>query len=492
MGTTMDNLWKNIEDRNTQSVQAQKDLATAQGQYGVDAARAEAEMARSNAGQMANLYQRRQKEIMEKPPERKIDHDTASGFMGLAAMLPIAAAVMGSKGQMSGLGAIQAMTGMVEGYKTGNDQRIAFETKKYEDEMKKFELHQKQLSDAFSVALEQAKYNQTSATANLKLKLAELNSPILSKMAETQGIVATNDAYVKFQTEFAKQRLAHDDKIANAKRTNVKVPDPNDPSKMITVLADNNGTPIHDVNGQYVIPAEKGAAGKGQGAAQERNQRVITATSLIAGAVEPLVKLKGGTTTGLLPNLSTKDGMLNFLRNKTGRSLSSDEADFMNTTFAGIGRALASIETGGVATGLTQLANKIENSTYINAGATDIQAANKLAELRDTVHEAINAGINSGQYNEAQTATLKILLGRIDTAIPFSRNDVADALAQRFTTGTGTVGSRSVEAVRGKGASATQAPLPSGVPAGSVIVGTSKDGRNAPVYKSPDGTMYSP
>jgi len=491
MGTTMDSLWKDIESRNTQTVQAQKDLATAQGQYGIDAARAEADLSRAHAGQMAGLFQRRQKEIMEKPPENKIEHDTATGFMGLAAMIPIAAAVMGGKGQMSGIGAIQAMTGMVEGYKTGNDQRIAFETKKYEDEMKKFDLHQKQLADAFSVALEQAKYNQTAATANLKLKLAELNAPLLSKMAETQGIVATNDAYIKFQTEFAKQKLTHEEKMENAKRIIVRVPDPSDPTKMISVFANNKGIPISDANGNYVIPEPKAGTTKGQGAAQERNQRVITATSLVAGAVEPLVKLKGGTTTGILPNLSTKDGMFNFLRNKTGRTLSSDESDFMNTTFAGIGRALASIETGGVATGLTLLAQKIENSTYINAGASDIQAANKLAELRDTVHEAVNAGINSGQYNEAQTATLKTLLGRIDAAIPFSRNDVAEALAKRIAPGKGTVGSRAIDAVKGGGSAAPQSSLPSNIPAGYTYVGKAADGSGRNVYQAPDGTLHA-
>ena len=436
---------ENIKGEREKVTGAEKEYATMKGQADIDAARMEQQQAAAHAGQMRNLYEQQRKEVMAPPPERKIDHDTATGFLSLAAMLPVAGAILGGKGQLSGINAMQAMTGMVEGYKKGNDERIAFETKKYEDDMKKFELHQKQVSEAFRIAIEEAKVNQTAAAANLKLKLAELNAPILQKAVDVQGITKLAEFNEKLQFESLKEAHAQNMKIAGMKRVIGR--DPNDPNKYI--YYDGNGTPV--INPQNGMPIQAPPPGGGKGsadkAAQERNQRVITATSLITGAVEPLVQLKGGTTTGILPNMTTKDGMINFLRNKTGRKLTADESDFMNTLFAGIGRALASVETGGVATGLTQLANKIENAAYINAGASDMQAAGKLAELRDTVHEAINAGISSGQYNENQTKTLQGLLTRIDAAIPFSRMDVAAALATRIKGGD-TVGSRSQALVK--------------------------------------------
>jgi hypothetical protein len=50
----------------------------------------------------------------------------------------MAGAMLGNKGLMSGVGAMQAMTGLLNGYREGNKERIAFEQKKYDDEMKKW------------------------------------------------------------------------------------------------------------------------------------------------------------------------------------------------------------------------------------------------------------------------------------------------------------------------------------------------------------------
>ena len=492
MGTTMDSLWKDIESRNTQTVQAQKDLAAAQGQYGIDAARAEADLSRAHAGQMAGLFQRRQKEIMEKPPENKIEHDTATGFMGLAAMIPIAAAVMGGKGQMSGIGAIQAMTGMVDGYKTGNDQRIAFETKKYEDEMKKFELHQKQLADAFSVALEQAKYNQTAATANLKLKLAELNAPLLSKMAETQGIVATNDAYIKFQTEFAKQRLAHEEKMANAKRTVVRVPDPSDPAKMISVLANNNGVPIFDANGRYVIPEPK-ATGKGSGGsgvAQASN--MIQAGNEVNRILGGIMRLPAAATPGALDNLTTKDGLFNYLRNAGGRTMSTFENNAMQKYQADLGRALAFIENSGYATGLAGLTKSLGDKDAIKAGDSIENQLFAVANIKETVQEAIKAKLDSGQLNEGQIAFAKNLISSLDKSVPFSSENVIEQYYRLHPPKGGkqptkAEASQTFLTSQPKGSAATTPSVPSGY----TYVGKAADGSGRNVYQAPDGTLHA-
>jgi len=56
----------------------------------------------------------------------------------------------------------------------------------------------------------------------------------------------------------------------------------------------------------------------------------------VASALESMKELPAGTTTGILPNLQTKDGLLNYVRNNVGRKVTSSEAEILNTLFTGV------------------------------------------------------------------------------------------------------------------------------------------------------------
>ena len=154
-------------------------------------------------------------------------------------------------------------------------------------------------------------------------------------------------------------------------------------------------------------------------------QRAVNSLGGVASALESLAELPSGTTTGLLPNLQTKDGFLNYVRNNIGRKLATNEAEMMNTVFTGIGRNLASIEASGAATGLTQLANQMQSGLYINEGTDDpYRVAIKLADIRRIATENIRPAIESGLMPEGQARTAEALVKRIEQAIPFTTIDV--------------------------------------------------------------------
>jgi hypothetical protein len=193
-----------------------------------------------------------------------------------------------------------------------------------------------------------------------------------------------------------------------------------------------------------VQPSTGGAKATQQ---QSIAQRAVNSLGGVASALESIKELPVGTTTGLLPNLTTKDGMINYVRNTMGRKISSRDAEMMNTLFTGIGRNLASIESSGIATGLVELSKQMQSGTYINSGVDDpYKVAIKLADIRRIATENIRPAIESGLMPKQQAATAEKLVKRIEEAIPFETIDVVRAANQR---GRPTIGQRTTEVVQG-------------------------------------------
>jgi hypothetical protein len=161
---------------------------------------------------------------------------------------------------------------------------------------------------------------------------------------------------------------------------------------------------------------------------QARMQRAINSLGGVASALESIVALPEGATTGWLPNLQTKDGMVNAIRNQLGRKISSVDAELMNTYLSGIGRNLAAIESSGLATGLATLAQQLQSGVYINAGVDDpYKVAGKLADIKRIAIENILPSIEAGTLTPGQIKSAETLINRINTVIPYSTTDVAQA-----------------------------------------------------------------
>jgi len=147
----------------------------------------------------------------------------------------------------------------------------------------------------------------------------------------------------------------------------------------------------------------------------------------VASAVEALSQLPAGTTVGILPNLTTKDGMINYMRNSAGRSMTSSESKAVETLFTGITRNLAAIEASGAATGLTGLSGQLEKLRPV-AGDKAVDVALKMADIRRIAIENVTPLVESGLMSPQQAQVAQQLLQRIEKAIPYTTNEVVEAL----------------------------------------------------------------
>lgn len=123
---------------------------------------------KSDAVQTMYAGMQEQKTAMDKmapPPKMNITPDTHEGLMGLATILPIAGILLGSKGMMSGVNAMNAMTGVMKGYQEGNNARIEFEKQKYDTSMKEWEANYKISRQKLADAIEMMKTNYQAGVA---------------------------------------------------------------------------------------------------------------------------------------------------------------------------------------------------------------------------------------------------------------------------------------------------------------------------------------
>jgi len=189
-------------------------------QSGLEAATAKREqektLASGKANAAAELYsgmQTRMSEMdkMAPPPKMNITPDTHEGLMGLATILPIAGILIGSKGMMSGVNAMNAMTGVMKGYQEGNKARIDFEKQKYDTSMKEWEANYKVSRQKLADAIDMMK-------TNYQAGVAKAEAAAVAMGPEPAALVRQNGAAFLLNKldEANKHVLAAQDKLAQS------------------------------------------------------------------------------------------------------------------------------------------------------------------------------------------------------------------------------------------------------------------------------------
>jgi len=413
--------------------------------------------------------QEKSRELAEKSTFNP-DQQNAQTLAAVFSIIGAAGFLLGGNNKNTAKSALAAMNGMAEGYAKGRDQyakdqRLAFDTNQ-----KALRGTLDSLEKAFTYELEQNKNDLESATRNAKIAALERDASFINANIDKYGLVSTleqlrsnnkrlqtvMDALDKqekaYAAEMQKEWFANESKkaIAQASRDKVELED-----RLRKEREDRSREDTQRFQREMALFRIENRPTKetSQRASQQQAiaQRAVNSLGGVASALETIVELPQGSTTGWLPNLQTKDGMFNAIRNQLGRKISPVDAELMNTAFTGIGRNLASIESSGLASGLSTLANQMEKGTYINAGVDDpYKVAMKLADIKRIATENIQPSIDSGLMTDKQAKTAQDLVNRIDKIVPYNTRDVAIAYreATSRTRGKPTVGQSSAQVVK--------------------------------------------
>lgn len=378
--------------------------------------------------------------------------ENANDLMQLFSMLSVAAMMAGGKGRQSGLAAMNAMSGALEGYQKGRKDVFANELKQFEARMKEVQMHNQNVRTKLEDALRTYQVNRDAGIAKIKgLEMELQGSQAAAKLR--MGDIDSTIKYLSEQDKSVRQTLL---KFAEMQKKEEQARKDRE-ARLEAARIRGSGTG-RATQQQFII------------------QRAISSLGGLSSAIKTIKELPSGTTTGLLPNLQTKDGMFNYVRNTIGRKISSADADQLNTIFTGIGRNLAAIEASGMATGLTTLADQMQKGVYINSGVDDpYKVAMKIADIRRIATENIRPAINSGLMTDKQAAEASKLVEEIEKDIPYTTVDVARA-GQKH--GQMTIGESAERAVRNPRAPRVEQSTP------VIPLGVPTDAQYSPSQKS--------
>jgi len=334
--------------------------------------------------------------------------------------------LIGGRGKTNAQAAMSAMNGMLEGHQKGRADLYKKEKDIYEENQKALTKSIEQVRNQIKDAIETAGQDAELRQLKIRNALAQHGFTTMLDYYEKNGAVQTlkqAENALKFATDNQTRLEKLKDKAdALAEK---KIKDQLEAEKF-AYEKQRDAARLEEEKRYHDIEAAKTGRGVTQQTAMA--QRAVNSLGAVASAVESIKELPAGTTTGLLPNLQTKDGMTNYIRNSIGRKITDADAEIMNTLFTGIGRNLATIEGSGVATGLAELSKQMQSGVYINAGTDDpYKVAIKLADIRRIATENIRPAIDSGLMPEAQRETAEKLVKRIEEAIPFTTKDVVIA-----------------------------------------------------------------
>ena len=360
-------------------------------------------------------------------PEFHPTEDNIKSLGSLFSVMSVVGLMLGGAGKLGAMNALGSMTGMMKGWQEGRADLFKKEKETFDKEFAKVKQFHSDLQQAFDEYMKLAPVNREAAMYAKEQFIRQAGSSgILAAKIEKGDL----DGVAQL-LKSAKASIQH----AETELRQTKA---------------NQETARHNLAEEEI---QRGKEGKSGAVQKAMTQRSVNALGGLVSAVEALQEFPAGTTTGILPNLTTKDGMINYVRNTVGRKINPKSADQMNTLFTGIGRNLASIEASGAATGLAELSKQMQSGIYINAGTDDTaKVAFKVADIRRIAEENIAPAISSGLMSPDQQKTAQALVERIRRAIPFTVIDVIRASSKE---GTKTIGesSRALVASKNKFAS---------------------------------------
>ena len=162
-----------------------------------------------------------------------------------------------------------------------------------------------------------------------------------------------------------------------------------------------------------------GAGGKEDPSAR----RSMVSLTQASDALENLSSLPI-TTTSPLFGQKNFSGLLTAPLSAINQKMDDVTSQKMQTRMAGVSRSLASLESGGAATGLVGLTESIEKGVAIPAGAKLEVALDKMAEMRRIVESSAKVMLNDPKISQERKDLIRQELELVKKAIPYTQKEI--------------------------------------------------------------------
>ena len=420
----------------------------------------------------------RQKEIStELAKPFQVPQATMADYASMGGMLAIIGTMFGGAGKQPAAQSLAAMTGTLDGYQKGRKDLIDRSFKEFEANMKRLQALMKAVDVELAAYGEDAKLGRESAAVRLEVASALVRGGSLEglirgksadsilKAREHAQTLGQNAAQHADRIRMDKARLDAEEARRTAAEAAAKQKDemtpvymskdgplnkfgrpipniPTDASKFgattgqIQRFVNEKGEIIEpDANGKFP-PGQKvfkmgpppKEGGGGAGAAAGQIERINNAISQVSGAIKNVSDLPITTTSPLLGQKLLSNSIFLAPLSVLNQKMDDTTTQMMQTRLIGVARNLATLETGGAATGLVGLQQSIQDGIAIPKGAQLWVALDKIGEMRRIVDDAARTALASNKYTPEQKALIKENLDIVHKSIPFTQDDVTAAV----------------------------------------------------------------
>jgi hypothetical protein len=332
--------------------------------------------------------------------------DTAVDLAALFSLVSVIGMVAGkSDAQM----AMNAMNGMLEGYQQGRadlyKKEAATFDKNFKSMLKKHEEFRKEMEDAVKLATTDREAGMQAA----ELAATKAGSSIVQaqlRKGDLMGAYKLVDESEKGASKALELEAKHREKVADRAAADARAKLQRDQQERLAKI--------------------KASSSGGAGASAAQTERMTNAMAQVTGAVNAIAGLPITTTSPVVGQKEFK-GLFTAPLSVLNQKMSKETSQMMAGRMVGVARNLASLETGGAATGLAGLTDSIEKGISIPAGAKMHVALDRLAEMRRIVEDSSRAALASNKYTEEQKQLIRENVEIVRAAIPFTLDDVATA-----------------------------------------------------------------
>lgn len=363
--------------------------------------------------QLVEAPEFRQKEIPAFEPSTANLED----IRNVLALTTIAGFLVGGSTKRSGMAAMAALNGGIEGFRQGRQDVYKRELDVFTKNVEAIKENNRQLLDRFNRAMSLLQTDRKAAEGELKVLETDLTNStaaaalrrgeykqaqeILSKAAEL-GVSANNDmAKMQQQAQLQRERLAQEAKL---KREELAVRKEEIAAKATTGKVGQNNLMFAGRVHSNIIGAGKDLAG--------------------------IASLPGASQSPVLSGVINRDPetVVGSLVAAAGRKMTKQDERAFDQVANSLDLALTKIEGQGLASSATKFNVQQYSALRPRAGDTAINMAIYLAKVRQEIETGVLSHSRMAGATPEQRQDLQLILKDVEKTIPFTLDDVTSVL----------------------------------------------------------------
>lgn len=372
--------------------------------------------------------------------------ESAKDLAALYGLIGVVGWAIGSGGKGDAMRAMSAQNGMLEGYQKGRADLYKKEKDLFETNIKSLREKAKVVSEkAKRVAELAAKDPQAAAELSTYISAQE-GADFYRKNVERFGYAkAAKDAEDSFKAADKMYGEIIKEYARAAKRTGKPQQMQGSDGKLYFVYSEDDVRPVQAPEGVTLTKptVEKTAKGKGTGGASgaggavqfRYNQAMTNAGNQLANEIENAASLPISATPPLLAEVLTDPtkGLTEAGKRFFAQKITDEESRAFQQVFAGMTRAITTIEASGRPSGATEGAIREFAKSQPRAGDKKINIYLSLAQSKQ-VMDILVKDLKAAQANSTQIAQAEEAKKRVDSLITWTVRDVNRILASGKST----------------------------------------------------------